>query len=246
MGKREEKDLSKNVGNDNIKLNSSFRDKTEGVIILSKKQALTEFHRGSILAAAERLFAEKGTERTTMDDIARESEYSKATLYVYFQSKEEIVNAILLSSMVLLQKKIEEAIRVNSNWFHAYSAICEAIIRFYGENPAAYEVMGSDGIVDLSDVKLDQGVRDILQVGDATNKTLADFLRRGAAEGVVRIELPPEETVLLFWATLSGMVQMANSKSHYLERSLKVEREDFLKHGARMLLDAITKGRTVE
>ena len=45
---------------------------------MSKKQALTEFHRGSILAAAERLFAEKGTEKTTMDDIAREAESSKA------------------------------------------------------------------------------------------------------------------------------------------------------------------------
>ena len=74
--------------------------------VMSKKQALTEFHRGSILAAAERLFAEKGTEKTTMDDIAREAEYSKATLYVYFQSKEEIINAILLSGMVLLKKKI--------------------------------------------------------------------------------------------------------------------------------------------
>ena len=50
------------------------------MIEMSKKQALTEFHRGSILAAAERLFAEKGTEKTTMDDIAREAEYSKATL----------------------------------------------------------------------------------------------------------------------------------------------------------------------
>ena len=75
---------------------------------MSKKQALTEFHRGSILAAAERLFAEKGTEKTTMDDIAREAEYSKATLYVYFQSKEEIINAILLSGMVLLKKKIHD------------------------------------------------------------------------------------------------------------------------------------------
>ncbi len=54
---------------------------------MSKKQALTEFHRGSILAAAERLFAEKGTEKTTMDDIAREAEYSKATLYVTFRAR---------------------------------------------------------------------------------------------------------------------------------------------------------------
>mgnify|MGYP000736118600 CR=1 FL=1 len=81
---------------------------------MSKKQALTEFHRGSILAAAERLFAEKGTEKTTMDDIAREAEYSKATLYVYFQSKEEIINAILLSGMVLLKKKIHEPLRATA------------------------------------------------------------------------------------------------------------------------------------
>ena len=47
---------------------------------MGKRQALAEYHRGSILAAAERLFSEKGTERTTMDDIAREAEYSKATL----------------------------------------------------------------------------------------------------------------------------------------------------------------------
>ncbi|MBM6939769.1 TetR family transcriptional regulator, partial [Pseudoflavonifractor phocaeensis] len=36
--------------------------------------------------------------------FARESEYSKATLYVYFQSKEEIINAIFLSGLVLLQR----------------------------------------------------------------------------------------------------------------------------------------------
>ena len=77
---------------------------------MSKKQALTEFHRGSILAAAERLFTEKGTEKTTMDDIAREAEYSKATLYVYFQSKEEIINAILLSGMLLLKTKDRKSV----------------------------------------------------------------------------------------------------------------------------------------
>lgn len=213
---------------------------------MSKKQALTEFHRGSILAAAERLFAEKGTEKTTMDDIARESEYSKATLYVYFQSKDEIVNAILLSSMILLQKKIDEAIKSNSNWFHAYDAVCEAIIRFYGDNPTAYDaISGSMPPVVTDEEKLDKGVRDILQVGDVTNRILADFLKRGAVEGVVRIELPPTETVLLLWAALSGMVKMADSKSQYIDRTLKVEKEEFMRHGTRMLLDSITKGRSV-
>lgn len=213
---------------------------------MSKKQALTEFHRGSILAAAERLFAAKGTEKTTMDDIARESEYSKATLYVYFQSKEEIVNAILLSSMVLLQKKIQAAVEHYGSWIQAYDAVCDAIIRFYGDNPTAYNTAIWEVPVNVEPDKMDKGLRDILQVGDATNAMLADFLRRGAAEGVVRIELPPNETVLLFWAALSGMVRMADSKNGYMGRSLGLSRDEFLRHGARMLLDAITKGRTVE
>lgn len=210
---------------------------------MSKKQALTEFHRGSILAAAERLFAEKGTEKTTMDDIAREAEYSKATLYVYFQSKEEIINAILLSGMILLQKKIREAIDGNPDWFQAYGAVCGAIIRFYGENPTAYDAVS--GELEMSgNPEETKGVRDILRVGDETNAMLATFLSRGIQEGAVRTELPVLEVVQLFWAALSGMVRTAERKATYITRTVGVDRETFLRHGAQMLLDAITKNVT--
>lgn len=212
---------------------------------MSKKQALTEFHRGSILAAAERLFAERGTEKTTMDDIAREAEYSKATLYVYFQSKEEIVNAILLSGMILLQKKIKEAIDSHGNWFLAYDAVCDSIVRFYGENPTAYDASSGELPVDQVGEEQNKGAKDILRVGDETNEMLARFLERGAAEGAVRIQLPPAETVLLFWSALSGMVRMADRKDQYVRRTVNLDREAFLKDGARMLLDSVTKGRSL-
>ncbi|MFQ7454175.1 MAG: TetR/AcrR family transcriptional regulator [Flavonifractor plautii] len=157
---------------------------------MSKKQALTEFHRGSILAAAERLFAEKGTEKTTMDDIAREAEYSKATLYVYFQSKEEIINAILLSGMVLLKKKIHEAIESHSDWYQAYDAVCRSIVRFYDENPTAYDAAtGTMPLVQEAD-ETQKGVADILRVSGEIDEELAAFLVRGAAEGAVRSQLP--------------------------------------------------------
>lgn len=208
---------------------------------MSKKQALTEFHRGSILAAAERLFAEKGIEGTTMDDIAREAEYSKATLYVYFQSKEEIINAILLSSMILLQKKIREAIARSTGWYEGYDAVCSAIIRFYGENPTAYDAVS--GELEVSSSGESKSVKDILRVSDETDGILADFLDRGVREGAVRTTLPTAEVVQLFWAALSGMVRMAEHKAASMERSIGVDRETFLQHGAQLLLGAITTGR---
>ena len=47
-----------------------------------------------ILEAAVRAFARTGLHGTTMQDIAREAGYTVASLYTYFKSKQEIVDAM--------------------------------------------------------------------------------------------------------------------------------------------------------
>ncbi|MCI8478821.1 MAG: TetR/AcrR family transcriptional regulator [Oscillospiraceae bacterium] len=207
---------------------------------MSKKQALTEFHRGSILAAAERLFSEKGTEKTTMDDIAREAEYSKATLYVYFQSKEEIISAILLNGLILLRKKLGEAIEGHETWVEAYNAACEAIIRFYGENPTAYNAIS--GEMEISpDAQGSKGLQDIQRTGDEINEILSAFLERGIQEGVVRSDLPVRDMVPFFWAAISGIVRAVERRNTYLNQAAGLDRPAFLAHGVQLVLDAFTK-----
>ncbi len=51
-----------------------------------------------ILKAAENVFARKGFSLATMDEIAEEAQFSKATLYRYFKSKQEIFMEVILSS----------------------------------------------------------------------------------------------------------------------------------------------------
>tara|TARA_B100000676_G_C17884547_1_gene735734 strand:- start:358 stop:954 length:597 start_codon:yes stop_codon:yes gene_type:complete len=48
-----------------------------------------------ILLGALTVFKAKGLEGATMDEIANESGFGKATLYYYFKSKEEVFSAIL-------------------------------------------------------------------------------------------------------------------------------------------------------
>ena len=64
---------------------------------------------------------------------------------------------------------------------------------------------------------------------------------RGAADGAVRSQLPPVETVLLFWSALSGMVHTAEQRETYIQRTLGLTREEYLQHGARLLLASLTK-----
>ena len=51
-----------------------------------------------ILQAAEKIFVQKGYRLATVDDIAGEAQFSKATLYRYFKSKSDICFEIIYSS----------------------------------------------------------------------------------------------------------------------------------------------------
>ena len=64
-----------------------------------RKKEPRSVHRDNIASVASELFAERGISATSMDDIAKAAGYSKATLYVYFENKEEIVSILVLDSM---------------------------------------------------------------------------------------------------------------------------------------------------
>ena len=85
-------------------------------------------HRKRIAEAAGQLFEEKGIEATTMSEVAREAGYSKATLYVYFQNKEEIVGYLVLSSMKKLKEYLAAALATQKDFKEKYLDICQAMV----------------------------------------------------------------------------------------------------------------------
>jgi AcrR family transcriptional regulator len=60
-----------------------------------------------IIDAALVVFAEKGFAAAKLDDISRRAGISKATLYLYFDTKEEIFRAVARTAVALLLKALE-------------------------------------------------------------------------------------------------------------------------------------------
>ena len=67
-----------------------------------------------ILDGALQVFKLKGIEGSTMDEIALESGFGKATLYYYFKSKEEVFSAILTNGWKSLWSSLEPVISEDS------------------------------------------------------------------------------------------------------------------------------------
>ncbi len=62
---------------------------------MARRPDTSEIRRNQILDAATTVFVRQGFQHARMDDIVEESGLSKGTLYWYFKSKEDIINAIL-------------------------------------------------------------------------------------------------------------------------------------------------------
>lgn len=74
-----------------------------------------ENRKEQILKGALLVFKEKGIEKSTMDEIAKQSDFGKASLYYYFSSKEEIFIELLDRGWKMIWESIEPVIHDRDN-----------------------------------------------------------------------------------------------------------------------------------
>jgi len=68
-----------------------------------RREREREYRSRTILSAAEILFAKKGFRKTSVDEIADQSEVSVGTVYFYFKNKEELLIHLFDESLYLLR-----------------------------------------------------------------------------------------------------------------------------------------------
>ncbi len=64
--------------------------------------------RDKLIDVARQLFAHKGVENTTMNDIAAASDKGRRTIYTYFKSKTEIFNAVVNREANIIIERLSE------------------------------------------------------------------------------------------------------------------------------------------
>lgn len=77
----------------------------------TKADVVEEFRKESICDAAMRVVARKGMKNVTVQDIADEAGVAKGTVYIYFQSRDEILARTMEGATGKLVEKLAEACR---------------------------------------------------------------------------------------------------------------------------------------
>ncbi len=97
--------------------------------------------REEIFKSAMRLFVEKGFEKTTIRDIAREAGINSSSIYYYFKDKEAVLYEILIDIMDESLEKLREIEKSEMSLKDKIHAIIKLHTKIYGTDPVRMELI---------------------------------------------------------------------------------------------------------
>ena len=209
-----------------------------------RKKEPRSVHRENIVSAASALFLEKGIAAASMDDIAKAAGYSKATLYVYFENKEEIVGIIVLNSMKKLCDYISSALLQQETTKSRYEFICRGLVQYQEEFPFYFKMVLDKINIEFENNNYLPEEKETYQIGEEINEKIKQFLLSGMAKGDLRSDLELMPAIFNFWGMLSGIIQLAANKEDYIRKSMGLSKNQFMEYGFSLVYDSIAVRRT--
>lgn len=94
--------------------------------------------REKFLAAALNLFVENGVQRTSTAEIAREAGTAAGTLFLYFPTKQHLINELVLQIGRQQAENIESQLRPELTARESFWTIWESSVRWFLANPQAF------------------------------------------------------------------------------------------------------------
>ncbi len=204
-----------------------------------RKKEPRSVHRDNIASAASVLFMEKGIAATSMDDIAKAAGYSKATLYVYFENKEEIVGILVLNSMKKLDFYISSALIQHEDTKARYDSICRGLVQYQEEFPFYFKMVLDKINIDFESKNYLPEEKETYQIGEEINEKIKNFLLSGMETGDLRGDLEIMPAIFNFWGMLSGIIQLAANKEEYIKKSMGLSKIEFLEYGFSLVYHSI-------
>ncbi|MCH5159132.1 MAG: TetR/AcrR family transcriptional regulator [Clostridiales bacterium] len=157
-----------------------------------KKASAVRYHRRTLMSAADRLLVEFGYDGMNMNMLAKEAGYSKATVYVYFESKDEIVGALAAERLDLLQKELALVIKSDLTADEKYKEIGRVLTEFATEDKVYFDFVTSK--VDAS--KEEEASATFSELITRVNDILEELL-----------PLADKETLLAKWYAFYGRIK---------------------------------------
>jgi len=153
-----------------------------------------EQRRADLLEAGRELFLAHGVAATSLDDITRRAGVSKGLFYLYFRSKDDLLDALHVQFSSRLADRIRAATGQVADWPAKLDACVTVIFDSYQEPDDLHEVLFRRGGHVSAGHRATHGL---------VLNAISDLFASGKAAGAFDVE-DPAATAVLCWASTHG------------------------------------------
>ena len=171
-----------------------------------------ETRKAELIDAAEELFRTRGYHQTSVSDIVKNIGVAQGTFYYYFETKEDVLEAIISRIVISIINELEEL--VDNQAVSAKEKICKMVQLFFrklNDEEALLAVLFDEKQLHLM-AKIEHYAKKL------ANPSLLKVFNQGQKEGTMNVPYPAD-ALDFFVAILSCMIQssLEESKENSLE-----------------------------
>lgn len=176
-----------------------------------------------VIKAAQKLFQQHGLHKVTMDDVAKAVGKGRSSLYYYYKSKEEILDAVMDVEISEILTWITQAVDQETTVEGKIRAFCLTKFKALRKRKALYNTVDMDPDEMVYRAKAAVGIRTRYMKQEGA--LLGQILTYGINKGELRRLNQKDQDILIFVLLrgLGGLVkEMAFEKDDNLEPAINV------------------------
>lgn len=196
-----------------------------------------ENKRNAILKAARKLFFERGFKAVTVDNIAADARLSKGTIYLYFESKEEIYVQILINDNIELHKKINKLPDKEASASELLLELAKFYADFFLTDNELFRILTSFMIrIDEMNLTQEQNTS-LVRTSNDNIEIIGDILQKGINTGEFLPDINVRQMQNVMWGLLNGIISLYLFTGAPSERAKKLH--SMVKDGLKVFLKGL-------
>ena len=201
--------------------------------VAERKEREKQQRHNDIVDAAEKRFFEKGFDGVSMDEIARDLELSKPTLYLYFDNKESLFLAVALRAARQFVELYRGVLSTGLRGDYKIAALGDVAFNFSRKYPDYHRLLlfASSGRLDLTGTPEGRAYQETLA---ETNEIMCAAIKEGMDDGSIRGDMDPLEITIYLSLVADAVTDLRPDIRTALE-SRGIDYPMFLDHVRRLM-----------
>lgn len=173
-----------------------------------KKEREKENRKNTILKAARKLFFDRGFKSVTVDNIAAKAEVSKGSIYLCFESKEEIYTQILIADNIALNDRIKNFSMIEASASQLLLEFARIYAVFFLSDKELFRIlmtfMMQTGQMHLTEEQSSE----LIRTTNDNIKIISEIIQKGIDSGEFSPGINVRQMQNAIWGMLNGVISL--------------------------------------